>query len=377
MLPGVPLVIFILLAGVSCATTVRSHPNPAPLDRDALVSLVLQKMKIPFDLNSVRESTSRDIRHLFETQPEFLNYIVGAASELRRDSYERARLIRAVGTLGGDAAPTVPALVSMLAQKDPPVPASTGGSCAVTLRAIGRPAVPPLLALVKDGSLDESETALGILRGMGRAARPAVPLILDRLPGAANGRELMDLLEDVRQIDPGALRSPQARAQVPRLLAAVRVETSGSSLYMLRLLRLMGGTAEQVIPETVGVLARSLGSGPTGLGGLPALDTVRAYGHRASPLLAALADDPDPRTRQAAVLLFGSGGVARGEDVRLIATKLDDPSIYVRRAAAATLGQLKSGAKSAVPMLRRAAETPQLGIEFEAGRAVRRINGVE
>ena len=326
-------------------------------------------------LESVSPSTARDMRHLFDSQPDFLRCLVGAAADSHRDSYERARLIRAVGTLGSDAAPAVPALVAMLAQEDPPVPASTGGSCAVTLRAIGRPAVPPLLALVKDGSPEESETALGILRGMGGAARPALPLLLDRLPGVTNGRELMDLLEDVREIDPGALRSPQARAQLPRLLAAVGVETSGSALYMLRLLRLMGGTAEQVVPAAVGVLARSLGSGPTGLGGLPALDTVRAYGHRASPLLAALADDPDPRTRQAAVLLFGSGGVARGEDVRLIATKLDDPSIYVRRAAAATLGQLKSGAKPAIPMLQRVAADPQLGIVFEARRAVRRING--
>ena len=95
-----------------------------------------------------------------------------------KDEPERDRVAaaEALADLGPRARDAVPALVGILAQKHPPILLER--AVGKTLRAIGRDAVPELVALLKAGKVATRLGATKALEIIGRAAKAAVePLI--------------------------------------------------------------------------------------------------------------------------------------------------------------------------------------------------------
>jgi HEAT repeat protein len=132
--------------------------------------------------------------------------------------------LRALGKLGPAAAPAVPTLIEALDDSGASIRGLISWEAARALGRIGKPALGPLIEVLRSPVAGVREHAAGALREMGAGAADAVPALVERL---------YDAKFDVACSALYALRDigAPARAAVPTLL---RLVEEGGVSYVLR-----------------------------------------------------------------------------------------------------------------------------------------------
>ncbi len=279
----------------------------------------------------------------------------------------------ALSRLGPQAASAVPQLIAALRDDDGAVTIEA----AQALTAIGQPAVPPLIALLKDPQY--RNLAAAVLGDIGPDAVDAVPAILAMLdapdketrraallalagigPAAqpVAAEQLVQILRDPESdVRPGAayaLARMEDQHAVPDLLALVRQTDDDreklAAAWALVMLQPSASVSEKAVP----ILMDGLDD-DWALVRKECVIALGALGTRAQPAaerLLSLADDPDPLVRaEASAALYQVG--ADAETLVPVMTKgLDDVSPDVRYAAAYVLGSIGTKAGPAVLRLK-------------------------
>jgi serine/threonine protein kinase len=169
--------------------------------------------------------------------PEEVTQLMGGLSE--PDANARWKAAEALGNLGAQAGPAVPALVPLLSDRQETVRWRT----AEALGKIGpaaREAVPALVRGLSETGLLATESAKALGR-IGSAAREAVPALSNGLrhPDVYFRREVAKALVRI---------GPDAAGAVPALIDALRDKDKVVRLETARALGRMGGAARSAVP---------------------------------------------------------------------------------------------------------------------------------
>ncbi len=243
-----------------------------------------------------------------------LKAVAAVAGDAGRDLAERLRALREIAAMGPAARPAVPDLVKLL--RDPTIEVRDLASNALGI--LGPEAVPALLASMRDGPEWPANMAASAL---GRCDRTAVPLLSKAL-GEEN--------REVRLLVLRALiwMGEEAAEAAPAVAALLKDEDPATRRFAVRAL---AGTGTPAISAVVGALG-----------------------------------DSHPRVRTWAAEAAGSLGA---EAVPNLVALLDNAE--VRPYALHALRRIGPAARDAVPALTRLLKDPNLGREVE--RALARI----
>src|SRR5262245_13865665 len=230
------------------------------------------------------------------------------------------------------------------------------------LAAVGEPAIPVVVELLRDKDNDLKVRALDTLRYMGAGAKTAVPAIANCLGDEepkvreAATDALADLGPDAADALP-ALRKV-FRDSVPR----VRISAAYAALKI-------SPEAE----EALDVLREGLrhSEARVRLLAVQGLGALRLTARPALEALVEAAKDPDDKVREWAVIWLGETGRPAEIIVPALEAALKDRTDEVRYQAVRCLGEVKGGEK-AVPSLIRVLEDPGPGIRRMAAMVLRR-----
>ncbi len=206
------------------------------------------------------------------------------------DAWERERHIRKLAEIGPAAAPAIPALIAALKDEDWDVRSSAA-------RALGNigpaaaSAVPSLIAALKDENRNVWDKAVDALGNIGPAAVPALIAALK------------DKDSDVRSSAARALGQigPAAASAVPSLIAALKDKNSNVRYFAAGALGNIGPAAASAVPSLIAALKDK------------DLDVCRSAAwslgdigdpHAIPPLEKMIRKDPNPYCRQAAQEAF-------------------------------------------------------------------------
>jgi HEAT repeat protein len=302
-------------------------------------------------------STSKD------KEPVCRGKTLGQWMNLLNDKDEEIRweAVAALGEMGHEAKPAVPALIELLKNQD------RRKVAAWALGKIGpaaKTAVPTLTTLLKDKRIrSEAATALGEI---GPSARSAVPALIE-LFGDADQNVRATALASVRQM------IPPPKIMVPALIKLLGDEESrflndneyesGIRAEAISALREIGPEAKEAVP----VLVRLLLDRNARSEALWALASIGPYAKTAVPILIKLLDDED--NRQNVVIALGSIGPEAKDAVPALIEVLKDHKN--NRVAAWALWKIGPAAKAAVPALTELLKDEN--VQWEAVRALGRI----
>jgi HEAT repeat protein len=303
-----------------------------------------------------------------------------AAALSDRDENIRLESALALGKIGPESRPGIPALIAVL----------TDDSTAVKWQAIralsriGAKAVPPLIALLDDENLqDPAVIALGYI---GPAARLAVPslikllsnpklstdlgsdivLALSRIgPAAAEAvptllKILADVQSELRPDAAWALAQIGAKPAIPLLIRALPAdEQSNSELAIVLPLAVLTLNPENIPRNEVyfnwavnrGVELLEHDSSLVRQAAAAALAAVGERAARAIPNLAAGLQDSDPEVRGAFLSTLAAIGPEAQDALPAIIQALADPVHAVRYAASYAVGKIGPAAKVTSPLL--------------------------
>jgi HEAT repeat protein len=320
---------------------------PAPdAPADEVATAVLRYMCAPYVADEAPTYVTAAILALYRNDRHFIAKVMSAAEDPNRNGNERGRLLASLGLLGRDAAAAVAPRMAEIAtgRADDPAWRSGGRSgAAVALRGLGDAAARALADVARNATPERAREALSLLPTVGPAAAKQADVILGRLATAQNARELIELLDALREIDPDLLWRREARACGGRVLAIVgggeAVDDDHVRDNAARLLPALAVDAARAVPA----LVRRFGSSDdaSGWGGLGVAAILHEYGGAAGPPLVELSKDADPRVREAAFNFMVVPGVrpwgAAGAAKRALK---DDTEPSVREAAAAALAEI-------------------------------------
>lgn len=131
------------------------------------------------------------------------------------DARSRRTVLDVLETLGAAAAPAAPSLVAALADADPFVRWAAARTLGKVSPAAADTAVPGLAALLADVDLDLRIAAAMALEHYGKAARPAVPELIQAC-GAMDAEMRVAVIRAL-----GAIGAPEVKPALPVLTAAV------------------------------------------------------------------------------------------------------------------------------------------------------------
>jgi HEAT repeat protein len=272
----------------------------------------------------------------------------------------RRRAASYLGKMADKAASAVPALVEALADEDAEVRARSGAA----LARVGEPALAPLLKALKERPAVQVEAARALAQ-MGAGAKAAVPaltaFVADRGADTTLRRECATALGAV-----GGASAPAA----PTLLEALAGGPAPLREASARALGQIGAEPDRVVAALTTALkdeellvragaAAALGQfGERAKAAVPALvvalKTTEVPGEAAHRVA---------EVRTAAAVALGQIGPAATAAALPLAEAMKDATPAnraLRRAAVAALGQLKAGAKPALPAFEEVLRTPEL-----------------
>jgi HEAT repeat protein len=339
----------------------------------------------------------------------------------------RTAAIRAVGSIGPEAGPAVPALVACLEDPSAPVRRAAIQSLG-EIGAAAAPAVPALLSILRQperkddrfrpDSRWDREMAYRALWEMGQAVRPFAPDLgglLDTADSRLNtmvvrlvasscreARASLDLysvstcwsqvnfLEAIRRIGPEFAESFPARIRSMHsdplheiLPVRGRLDPVSALPSLLRILEKCSGLAETAGPDSPwDALSPSLREGilvdpneENRLSRFAAVSALQGMGEGAAPAIPLLVrnlGDPDPLFRERLVALLASLG---GPAVGPLTEALSSPSAEVRGGAARTLEELGPKASSAAAALGALLSDADPVVRVCAAGAIRAVEG--
>jgi len=341
-------------------------------------------------LTAMLKDPERDVRSaaawaLGSSRPDPKSVIPALVASVRAEPDRRC--LAAVRTLGAIGEPAVPSLIDLLKEKDPKIRWMTVSA----LDQIGSGAKTAVPALIEALHEPDREVRYQIAEAIAKVGPDAV----DRLIVALRDRDPKVRGGSARAL---ALLGERAKAAVPALIAALadpeppedpkpprgpssdgwgREGKPGASGYHAAL-EAMGTTAVTALLEQLDRPDRR-----SKLLALRALGFVDDNGHKAVPRLIPLLDDPDLRL-DAASALGGMGPAARPAIPRLRDGLKDrDPAFRARAAETigrigwelqmANLGTETTVARGAVPSLAAALKDPEVQVRVAAARALRDI----
>ena len=294
----------------------------------------------------------------------------------------------ALGEIGPEAAPAVPALVELL-KKDPRP--EIRREAALTLGAIGEAAemaTPQLIEALGDA---DQGIRMGAVFAIGRigpvaemAAKPLQkmsgpqsPPLLRTLSLSAQARINPNDKQLVQRAVPPlveAMRSREPRVRVTAASALVdlnappemilpamkRILSEGNPDMMAGALRVMGGLGATAVPS----LTEALRIKDAQAGAALMLGRLGPEAKQAIPNLAELVTSGDPAARHEALMALGAMGPAAGAAAPTAAAALEDQDLRIRYAACYALGRMGVVAAAAKPALQRGLEhsDPFLGL---------------
>ena len=282
------------------------------------------------------------------------------------DTVKRGEAARALGLMGGKAAPAVPFLVGMLGDNATLTwlynlaPITPGQAASEALVKIGQPSRESLSAAIKDKNPWVRQRAAWALAEM-KDPRAGEVLIagLKADPPELRSEAAAELgrIKYTQAVEPliAALKDPNDVVRISVTFALGEIADRRANGPLLATLRddpvweVQEAASAALVnirlpDETVGPLTEALGAkGFTG-GSLYRLYAVETLGElrdprAVQPLIAAVLRDRDPRVREAAALALGKIKDPRAVDALMAALQEDFPGCRIR--AANSLGEIK------------------------------------
>ncbi len=268
------------------------------------------------------------------------------------------------------------------------------------------PAVPGLVAALRDPDLRIRWFAAEALALIGPSAKAAVPALIEALRSRdvaaagvlrGNGAFMFGAMEDgpIRLIAAEALGriGPSAKAAIPDLIAAVSGPDSRVRSEAARALGGIGPDAAAAIPEllrilTRGPVARSTTAsrpfakamlvrhrnrGHVALSAQWSQDALVQIGAAAVPPLLEVLRDDDPEARIVAIETLGKFGTKATAAIPQLITGLNDPEPRIRTAAAQALSEIAPAHDTVIPALIALLRNPDDDVSNAACNALVRL----
>jgi HEAT repeat protein len=245
-------------------------------------------------------------------------------------------------------------------------PGNRSEAAIASLKALGTPAVPPLIQIA--GNEKEKpkvrRRAIQALGELGEAAKSAIP-------------ELTIILESNRKdlklatLTALAEMGESARIAVPQLKKALKSRDEQIRMGAAQVLGKIGSPAKDAMPTLIDALNDPRKSVRTSV-----IDAIANFGAEAKPAITELTqalNDSDYDVRIAAILALGKLGTEAKPAVSFLAQILDDPDSEVRTKTATALGSIGAEASPAIPSLTRALKNADRTTRFFAAQALGRI----
>ncbi|PNG53100.1 putative oxidoreductase/HEAT repeat-containing protein [Variovorax sp. WDL1] len=239
---------------------------------------------------------------------------------------------------------------------------NTGNASAAqaALVRIGEPAVPALIAAMRDSDDNVRIRAAGALEGLGAKARSAVAALIVGLK---------DPHRYVRSSCASALRKIGAGATsaIPALIEVLSDDDDRTAAEAADALAAMGPAAMPAIPA----LVRSLSGGFVYMSARRAL---KGLGAAAAPELARALGHPNVQVRQRAAWTLEDLGPQATAAVTALSATLKDSDAGVRRGAAKALAAIGPAARSAAAALRVAQSDADSSVRLAAADALLKVS---
>jgi HEAT repeat protein len=325
------------------------------LDPERVADLVLPRMVPAFV-----QKKDEDLRDLAEdylagSGPRAVPYLIPLVSAAGVDTDTRVQVLDILSEAGPEVKAALPALAQALRHPDPVV-RGAAVRCAARCEADG---VPLLVEALAAPDRDTRLLAARYLPGLGAAARPALPRLLE-LAGSRDTEARVIAFNAVQQIqadDPAVLATmvKALRDEDPDLrrmavegltmagkdgLPALRAAAASPDAQVRRTALLSLGA--QKSPEHAALLARALEDGNDAVR-LIALQRLPAQGELAAPAVPGLVKalgDPNPALRTTAAQALAAIGPPAKEAVPALRQLRRDRDEGVRRAVAAALERI-------------------------------------
>jgi HEAT repeat protein len=308
-----------------------------------------------------------------------------------KDEHVRCTVCEALQELGPHSRAAVPALAQALADRDHDVrqqAADALGACGPGARA----AVPALIARLKEGDEEARDHVIGALGAIGPGARPAVAplrrLLKSGKPALAfRAAEALARIspEEAETILPPLLKAlkapaggpfpPDGRARAARALAFLGARAAPASALLAERV----ATADNDDLYVYGEALNAIGEPAVG----PVLEALKKSDNEGArellgwalegigkPALSRWLKDSHPRARQVAVSRLAAFAPPVPEAVPFFQKALEDASPDNRRRVAWSLGQY---GKAGVPALVKALKGPDAELRAEAASALAAI----
>jgi HEAT repeat protein len=265
-----------------------------------------------------------------------------------RDPNVRSEVFNSLYAMGPQAGAAIPALAAAVRDRD------AAPHAIRALGSIGPDALPTLTEILKGGDPRDAVDAATAIGGMGPRAKDAVPALVEALKNRVTAATAGHALTDV------------GPAAVPALVDALKDKACRPHAFDA-LIR-MGPRAKDAVPALIEVLKAD------DMWWQTAASALQHIGPDAIPALLKAAADPD--NERAAPILWSMGrqkpettkAVVRG-----LVEMLKNPEEQLRQRAAATLGQIGEGARPAAPALEEALKDPNAGVRRAAADALKNI----
>ncbi len=217
--------------------------------------------------------------------PGFLKRPLSRIAQMGNEVASKHMALQAIGLMGSNGAPAVPAVGEVLRQMD----VGLMSAAATTMIYLGTNSLPELIAALDDGSFDTRSHACFALGALGTNAAPAVP-------------RLRQIIEEERGAIAAAAATTLARIGDPAV-----------------------PTLTELVGHTNSAVRRWAITGIESMSGRPT---------SAAPVLIRATQDEDPAVRAAAVSALGGIDRISPESTAALVRALKDPNANVRMVAA-------------------------------------------
>lgn len=254
------------------------------------------------------------------------DYLVEKLPSTTGNKFEYGAIRAAFKIAGTNATPEIPKLIALFGQGDE----STVWAVSECLVAIGTNSVSPLMHALIDGNVKVRQGAASALGQIGPPAKPAVPLLLERLK-----------IEEL-QVRLPIISTLGLIGQYPDLVVPVLIQNLQSDNQNIRgnaafAVSWFGNAAKDAAPQLFKLLNDE--NGTVRNNAASAIMNMN-LGKEYIPLLATNASNPDFKVRCLIAQALGKQGAYTNEVFPILLKMTKDPDRYVRESAGVTINQM-------------------------------------